>query len=128
MSHPDVADVCVVGVPDDYQGEAPLAFVVLSESGLKHLKTEGEEKTKAVLIKVHVSLPNFNVPCLTDIRYPQHVADVKVKYKRLTGGVEFIDVIPKNPSGKLLRRVLRDRARAMRGKKFTSDLKVVGKL
>ncbi|KAJ7185170.1 hypothetical protein GGX14DRAFT_383691, partial [Mycena pura] len=28
-------------------------------------------------------------------------------YKRLEGGVEFIDVIPKTPSGKLLRRVLR---------------------
>ena len=46
----------------------------------------------------------------------QHVADAKVEYKRLTGGVEIIDAIPKNPSGKLLRRVLRDQARAMRAK------------
>lgn len=42
------------------------------------------------------------------------MADAKVEYKRLAGGVEFIDTIPKNPSGKLLRRVLRDQARAMR--------------
>ena len=39
-----------------------------------------------------------------------------MEYKRLAGGVEFIDVIPKNPSGKLLRRILRDQARAMRAK------------
>ena len=42
----------------------------------------------------------------------QHVAERKAKYKRLAG-VEFVDVIPKNPSGKLLRRVLRDRAKEM---------------
>ena len=38
----------------------------------------------------------------------QHVADHKTQYKWLAG-VEFVDVVPKNPSGKLLRRVLRDR-------------------
>jgi 4-coumarate--CoA ligase len=42
------------------------------------------------------------------------VSDVKVQYKWLKGGVEFIDAIPKNPSGKLLRRVLREKARADR--------------
>ncbi len=40
-----------------------------------------------------------------------------MKYKWLAGGVEFIDVIPKNPSGKLLRRILRDKARADRAVK-----------
>ncbi len=44
---------------------------------------------------------------------PQHVAEHKVNYKHLVG-VEFIDVIPKNPSGKLLRRFLRDKAKEMR--------------
>jgi 4-coumarate--CoA ligase len=29
----------------------------------------------------------------------QHVADAKVQFKWLVGGVEFIDAIPKNPSG-----------------------------
>ena len=32
----------------------------------------------------------------------KHVSDVKVKYKWLDGGVEFVDAIPKNPSGKIL--------------------------
>ena len=39
----------------------------------------------------------------------QHVAEHKVNYKHLVG-VEFFSVIPKNPSGKLLRRFLRDKA------------------
>jgi 4-coumarate--CoA ligase len=32
-------------------------------------------------------------------------------YKRLTGGVIFCDAIPKSPSGKILRRELRDKAK-----------------
>lgn len=32
-------------------------------------------------------------------------------FKRITGGVVFVDSIPKNPSGKILRKVLRDRAK-----------------
>ncbi|RAK72413.1 uncharacterized protein BO72DRAFT_452703 [Aspergillus fijiensis CBS 313.89] len=31
-------------------------------------------------------------------------------FKRITGGVVFIDAIPKNPSGKILRKMLRERA------------------
>jgi 4-coumarate--CoA ligase len=33
-------------------------------------------------------------------------------YKKLTGGVVFLDEIPKSPSGKILKRVLRDSAEA----------------
>ena len=29
-THPDVDDVCVVGIADEYSGQLPLAFVVLS--------------------------------------------------------------------------------------------------
>ncbi len=39
----------------------------------------------------------------------------KVAYKHLKGGVEFVSFIPKNPSGKLLRRVLRDQAKLLLG-------------
>ena len=41
----------------------------------------------------------------------QHVADAKVQDKWLAGGVEFTDIIPKNPSGKILRRILREKAK-----------------
>ena len=43
----------------------------------------------------------------------QYVADAKVSYKHLKGGLEFVDVIPKNPSGKLLRRVMREMAKGL---------------
>lgn len=96
LDHPDVADTCVVPIPDDYSGEVPLAFVVLHALTANRVGKDPREsdKVKASIMK--------------------HVADNKVAYKRLAGGVEFIDVIPKNPSGKLLRRVLRDRARTLR--------------
>ena len=42
----------------------------------------------------------------------QHVSDHKTHFKWLAG-VEFVDAIPKNPSGKLLRRVLREQAKVM---------------
>jgi acyl-coenzyme A synthetase/AMP-(fatty) acid ligase len=39
----------------------------------------------------------------------RHVEQHKSNYKWLRGGVEFIDVVPKSPSGKILRRMLRDK-------------------
>ncbi|KAH9947836.1 amp dependent CoA ligase [Amylocystis lapponica] len=95
LSHPDASDVGVVGIPDDYSGELPLAFVVPSVAAAARIKVDPAEadRVRAALIK--------------------HVADAKIEYKHLTGGVEFLDIIPKNPSGKLLRRLLRDRAQEM---------------
>ena len=39
----------------------------------------------------------------------EFVAKRVIPQKKLRGGVEFIDQIPKSPSGKILRRVLRNR-------------------
>jgi acyl-coenzyme A synthetase/AMP-(fatty) acid ligase len=44
----------------------------------------------------------------------KHVADHKSNYKWLRGGVEFLDEIPKSPSGKILRRLLRDKEKEKR--------------
>ncbi|KAI0356902.1 acetyl-CoA synthetase-like protein [Trametes cingulata] len=97
LDHPDIADVCVVGIPDQYSGELPFAFVVLraeTQARIKHDPAQ-EDSVRASIMK--------------------HVTDHKVYYKRLAG-VEFVDSVPKNPSGKLLRRILRDQAKAMLAK------------
>jgi acyl-coenzyme A synthetase/AMP-(fatty) acid ligase len=44
------------------------------------------------------------------------VQDKKARHKWLKGGVEFVDVVPKSPSGKILRRLLRDQEKAKRAK------------
>ncbi|KAI0316386.1 phenylacetyl-CoA ligase [Amylostereum chailletii] len=94
LTHPAVADACVVGLPDDYSGEVPRAFIVLKPEAAARVRVEsGEEK------RLMAGIAKF-------------VADGKVAYRRLAGGVEFVDEIPKTPSGKILRRHLRDAARA----------------
>jgi acyl-coenzyme A synthetase/AMP-(fatty) acid ligase len=45
------------------------------------------------------------------LSFLQLVADNKVKYKHLAGGVEFIPAIPKNASGKILRRILKEQVK-----------------
>lgn len=93
LGHPDVEDTCVVGIPDEYSGELPVAFVVLRQEAGKR----AQDSSAAHEIKRSIA---------------KHVSDHKAAYKRLAR-VEFVDSIPKNPSGKLLRRVLRDRARRL---------------
>jgi 4-coumarate--CoA ligase len=93
LDHPDVSDVCVVGIPDEFSGELPLAFIVPTVSAEKAIAANPGH---AKVLKESIA---------------KHVARNKINYKHLKGGVEFIDVIPKNPSGKLLRRVLRDKAK-----------------
>ena len=44
----------------------------------------------------------------------KHVEKHKARHKWLKGGVEFVDVVPKSPSGKILRRLLRDREKEAR--------------
>ncbi|PPQ84132.1 hypothetical protein CVT25_003343 [Psilocybe cyanescens] len=86
LDHPLVADVCVIGVPHPYSGEVPLAFVTLSPEG----RVIPEADLKASIRK--------------------HVAENKAPFKHLHY-VEIIDSIPKTPSGKLLRRELRERGK-----------------
>ncbi|KAJ7152691.1 amp dependent CoA ligase [Mycena crocata] len=90
VTNPDITDCCVVPVPHDFNGQVPRAYAVLSRAASERIRQNPEEKEmiKAALIK--------------DIEIN------KAKYKRLVGGVEFVDAIPKTSSGKLLRRALHD--------------------
>ena len=75
-----VSEAAVVGRPDESRGEVPVAFVILSE---------GAEVT-ADQIREHcrdAGLPNFKVP----------------------KDVIFADDLPRSPTGKVLKRELRDR-------------------
>lgn len=86
LGHEEVEDCAVVGVKDEYAGERPKAFVVAKcVGGREELKGVGE-------------------------RLMNYVRERKVGYKRLCA-VEFLDVIPKSGTGKILRRVLRERER-----------------
>ncbi|KAK0201505.1 phenylacetyl-CoA ligase [Desarmillaria ectypa] len=91
LDHPFVGDVCVVGIPHAYSGEVPLAFVVLTKDGMNR----GERDGGFAAVKLSIR---------------KHVAENKASFKHLHQ-VEITDVIPKTPSGKLLRRELRDKAR-----------------
>ena len=78
VTHPKVADVAVIGVPDVSAGELPKAFVVV-KPGMEMTAEEVQE----------------------------HVARHVASYKHIRI-VEFTDAIPKSASGKILRRLLRD--------------------
>ncbi|KAF2182004.1 4-coumarate-CoA ligase-like protein [Zopfia rhizophila CBS 207.26] len=83
LDHPSIIDAAVIGVTINGE-ELPRAYIV----------PPSKEKATAVVAE--------------DIK--KWLAERVSKAKRLEGGVRFIDVIPKNPSGKIMRRALREQA------------------
>ncbi|KAK4996067.1 hypothetical protein LTR66_004236 [Elasticomyces elasticus] len=82
LEHPAVVDAAVVGVT-----------------------IHGEERPRAYLVKKpDTPVSAKEIATFMEKRVSPH--------KRLVGGVHFIDAIPKNPSGKILRKVLREKAQA----------------
>lgn len=77
-SHPQITDAAVVGVSHTKNGEAPRAFVI------KRPESDITEQ----------DVQNF-------------VSQKMVDYKHLEGGVQFLDAIPKNASGKIMRREIK---------------------
>ncbi|KAF1836354.1 phenylacetyl-CoA ligase-like protein [Decorospora gaudefroyi] len=93
LTHPAVNDCAVIQIPNEKTGEVPKAFVVKAPS-------VGLEENDRVLAR----------------EIQKHVEQHKARYKWISGGVEFIDEIPKSPSGKILRRLLRDKEKEKRRK------------
>lgn len=79
LTNEKIKDAGVIGMPDELAGECAMAFIV------KQPNVELTEKEVIDFVAKRVSPP-----------------------KRLHGGVQIISEIPKNPSGKILRRKLRE--------------------
>nr|BAD90936.1 4-coumarate: CoA ligase [Scutellaria baicalensis] len=77
LNHPSISDAAVVSMKDEEAGEVPVAFVVKS-----------------------------NGSTITEDDIKQFISKQVIFYKRIHR-VFFIDAIPKNPSGKILRKDLR---------------------
>ncbi|KAJ5697123.1 AMP-dependent synthetase/ligase [Penicillium malachiteum] len=86
LSHPQIIDAAVIGITiPGADTEFPRAYVVR--------RPESKEKP------------------LDEKDVQEFVLKNLARYKSLTGGVRFLDSIPRNPSGKILKRFLRDYAK-----------------
>lgn len=78
MEISEVVDVAVVGIPDTLAGEIPRGYVV--------------KKPNSTLTENDIHL---------------YVNPKVIHYKKLSGGIRFVNSIPRNPNGKILRNELK---------------------
>ena len=104
MTHPAVKDVAAVGLPDDIDGELPMAFVVVN-TGDNFPTPTAKELIDFVKGNSLLELPEnvLNKFSLLNIKITtERVADDE----QLRGGVRFIEQIPRNKNGKIMRQQL----------------------
>jgi acyl-CoA synthetase (AMP-forming)/AMP-acid ligase II len=86
LTHPGVAEACVVGIPDTMDGEIPVAFLVFKPGAPQDI----------------TDLPKFVEPRLASFKRPRRF--------------HIVSEIPKNAVGKPLKRVLREAPEPVTGK------------
>src|SRR5712692_1295349 len=82
-AHPDIQEACVIGTPDGYRGESVKAVIVLKEESRKRLSPEDISEW------ARGRMAAFKVPRV----------------------VEFVEQLPKTPTGKILWRELQEKER-----------------
>ena len=93
LSHPHVVDAAVIGVQfRKDESQLPRAYIV------KKPGPEGD--------------------CLDEEQIKEFMDKTLAHYKRLDGGVKFVDAIPRSASGKILKRFLREEAKREIGAKL----------
>ena len=80
VAHPKVGEVAVIGVPDEARGEMVCAVVTTPEG------------SQPVTLEEVV----------------QFLKDAELMMQKIPERLEHIDALPRNPTGKILKRVLRD--------------------
>ena len=93
LAHSEITDAAVIGKKVADDNELPKAFVV--------------KKTGSILSEEQVQA---------------HMKEQLARYKQFTGGVQFVESIPKLPSGKILKRVLREMEASAGSARKTSKL------
>lgn len=88
LSHPDIAEACVVGIPDEMKGHLPFAFVSPSSASSGKLPAHPPPELFQAINKL--------------------VRDQIGSIASLGGIIQGRGMIPKTRSGKTLRRVLRE--------------------
>lgn len=85
LTHPLIIDAAVIGIEvGGADGQVPRAYAVRRPGG------EGEKLGEGEVVR--------------------WMEGKLARYKRLDGGVRFVDAVPRNASGKILKRVLREMA------------------